>query len=61
MKGISVDGQFNEGRQTIALGVKLDYNKKYSLDLSYVSFRNAATWDLTRDRDFYSLGVAVTF
>ena len=61
IKGVSIDGQFNEGRQTVALGLKLDYQKKFAVDLGYVTYANSAKWDLFRDRDYYSLTVSASF
>lgn len=61
IKGVSIDPQFSEGRDTMSFGLKLDYNKKYSMDIGYVRFGNSAKWDLLRDRDFYSVAMATTF
>jgi len=61
LHGVSIDSQFNQGKSTLALGVKFDYNKKYTLDLGYVTYGNGGTYDNTRDRDFYSAAVSVTF
>jgi hypothetical protein len=61
LHGTSIDGQFNAGKDTVAVGVKFDFNKKYTLDLGYVTFGNSGTYDNFRDRDFYSAAVSVTF
>ena len=61
LHGVSIDSQFNEGRSTVALAVKFDYNKKYALDLGYVTYGNSGTYDNFRDHDFYSAAVSVTF
>lgn len=61
IKGVSIDPQFNEGRDTLSTGLKLDYNKQYSMDIGYVRFGNSAKWDLLRDRDFYSISMSATF
>jgi len=61
LHGVSIDSQFNQGRSTVALGVKFDYNKRYALDLGYVTYGNSGTYDNTRDHDFYSAALSVTF
>ncbi|HEX9207762.1 MAG TPA: DUF1302 domain-containing protein [Steroidobacteraceae bacterium] len=60
VEGVSIDPAFNEGRQTLGLGVKFNMNKKYQLDLNYVTYAND-TFDPTFDRDYYSAAVSVTF
>jgi hypothetical protein len=60
VKGVSLDPTFNEGRDTLGLGLKLSYNKKYTLDLNWVSYANN-TYDPTFDRDYYSVAASVTF
>ena len=61
MKGVSADGQFNEGRGTLGVGLGFEYQKAYSLDFSYVTYRNSAKWDPLRDRDYYSVSVSASF
>ncbi|HEX4780541.1 MAG TPA: DUF1302 domain-containing protein [Usitatibacter sp.] len=61
VKGVSADGQFNEGRGTLGLGLGFEYHKAYSLDLSYVTYSNSAKWDPLRDRDYYSISVSASF
>jgi len=61
VRGISADGQFNEGRGTLGLGLGFEYLKKYFLDLGYVTYRNAAKWDPLRDRDYASASLSVSF
>ncbi|MNF09622.1 hypothetical protein D3C81_1487500 [compost metagenome] len=56
-----MDGQFNEGRISSALGITFDYNKQQKLDLSYVSFDNSAEYDPLHDRDFYSANYSYSF
>ena len=58
--GVSMDPTFNEGRKTLGLGVKFSYNKKYTLDMNYVTYDNN-TYDGLYDRDYYSASVGVTF
>jgi hypothetical protein len=58
--GISMDPAFIEDRQVLGLGLKFNYNKKYILDLNYVSYAND-NFDPLFDRDYYSAAVSVTF
>jgi hypothetical protein len=60
VSGVSMDPTFNEGRQVLGLGVKLNYNKKYTLDFNYQTYANN-NFDPTFDRDFYSIAASVTF
>lgn len=60
VEGVSIDPAFNEGRQTLGLGVKFNLNKKYQFDVNYVTYAND-TFDPSFDRDFYSAAVSVTF
>jgi hypothetical protein len=59
--GVSLDGQFNDGRQALALGVNLAYQKKYNLGMQVVKFSNKAKWDATRDRDYVSVNASMAF
>ena len=65
VEGVSMDSTFNEGRQTLGLGLKFNYNKKYTLDLNYVTYTNQTTtagpYDPSFDRDYYSVAATVTF
>ena len=58
--GVSIDPAFIEDRQTLGLGLKFTYNKKYALEMNYVDYANA-DFDPLQDRDFYSASVSVTF
>jgi hypothetical protein len=60
VEGVSMDPAFNEGRQTLGLGLKFSYQKKYTLDMNYVSYANE-NYDPLFDRDYYSAAVSVTF
>jgi len=60
VEGISMDPQFIEDRQTLGLGVKFDLNKKYVVDLNYVSYADN-NFDPLFDRDYYSASFSVTF
>ncbi|CAD5109379.1 DUF1302 domain-containing protein [Zestomonas carbonaria] len=59
--GVSLDGQFNEGRFTVGTGVRFDYLKKHSLEFNYVTFNNDAEYDPLRDRDYYSVNYSYKF
>jgi hypothetical protein len=61
VRGVSVDGQFNGGRQVLGLGVNLNYQKRYNLGAQYVWYANGAQWDPLRDRDYISINASVTF
>jgi hypothetical protein len=61
VKGWSADGQFNEGRQVLGLGVGFEYQKRYTLEFNYVNYNLSAKWDPLRDRDYYAVVAGVTF
>ena len=58
--GVAMDGQFNEGRQTLGLGLGFNYAKRYTLDLGYTWYADSA-YNPLMDRDFYSVAVGVSF
>ena len=58
--GVAMDGQFNEGRQTLGLGLGFNYAKRYSLDLGYTWYADSA-YNPLMDRDFYSVAFGVSF
>ena len=58
--GFSMDPQFIEDRQTLGLGLKFTYNKRYVVDLNYNWFADSA-YNALMDRDFYGLSASVTF
>ena len=58
--GVSIDPQFIEDRQVLGLGVKFNYNKKYTMDFNYVSYANN-NFDPLFDRDYYSASIGMTF
>jgi hypothetical protein len=60
VEGVSMDPTFNDGRQTLGLGVKFNLNKRYTLEANYVDY-NQAAYDPLGDRDFYSVSASVTF
>lgn len=61
VKGWSADGVFNEGRQAISLGLKAEYLRKYTVDLSYTRYNHNATFDSLHDRDFIGLAISAAF
>lgn len=61
MKGWSADGVFSEDRYAIAPGVKFDFQKRYSLDISYTHFNPNARFDSFHDRDFLALVLGASF
>jgi hypothetical protein len=60
VEGVSMDPTFNEGRQTLGLGLKFTLNKKYTLETNYVRYTDD-TYDPLFDRDYYSASIGVTF
>jgi hypothetical protein len=60
VEGVSMDPTFIEDRMTLGLGVKFNYNKRYVLDVNYVSYENGG-FDPLFDRDYYSAALSVTF
>lgn len=58
--GVSIDPTFNDGRQTLGLGLKFSLNKRYTIETNYVNY-NEAKYDPLGDRDFYSVSASVTF
>lgn len=61
VQGYSTDSQFIEGRVALGLGVKLDYQKKYTMELGYTTYANDATYDPFHDRDFVSVSFSAAF
>lgn len=51
VKGYSVDGQFNKGRQTLNLSLALNLNKQHDVVFGYTTYANSANYDVFRDRD----------
>lgn len=61
VKGISSDSQFNEGRKTVSLGLRMSLNKVHNLDLNFTTYSDGAKYDAFRDRDNYSVAYSYTF
>jgi hypothetical protein len=60
VEGVSMDPTFIEDRKVLGLGLRFNYNKRYLLDLNYVSYADE-NFDPLFDRDYYSASLSVTF
>ena len=58
--GVSITPHFNEGRQTLGLGVDFIYNKRYKVGADYTYYSDS-DYDPLFDRDYFSLNASVTF
>ena len=54
LHGYSVDGQFNEGRQTLNLSLAMNLNKRHDVVLAYTTYNRSASYDAFRDRENYA-------
>lgn len=61
VSGYSVDSQFIKDRMILGLGLRADYQKKYTIDLGYTAFLDKAKYDPFKDRDYLSLAFSATF
>lgn len=61
VKGVSADGQLNEGRLAIGLGSRFTIQQNYAVDLNYVNYCDFAKYDPLRDRDFASISLSASF
>ncbi len=61
VSGYSVDTQFIKDRMILGLGLRADYQKKYTIDLGYTAFLDKAKYDPFKDRDYLSLAFSTTF
>ncbi|HEX4917111.1 MAG TPA: DUF1302 domain-containing protein [Limnobacter sp.] len=52
---------FNEGRQSVGLGLGFEFDANTKAAINYTTFTNAADYDVLRDRDFVSLSVSYSF
>lgn len=59
--GHSSDSQFIEGRIALGLGLKVDYQKKYTMEVGYTTYANDAAYDPFRDRDYVSVSFSAAF
>ncbi|MDI9245348.1 DUF1302 domain-containing protein [Marinobacter sp. CHS3-4] len=60
VKGNALDGQFREGRISVAAGTDFTYLKKHKFGFNYAYFADVDYNDL-RDRDFASVNYSYTF
>lgn len=60
VSGYAYDGTFSQGRTTVRPGLRLDWGKRYSLDLQYTRFSGGA-YNLALDRSYLSLVAAARF
>jgi hypothetical protein len=61
VKGISLDSQLLEERRQLGASVRLSYQKRHNLELSYTRFNHKATYDPLRDHDYIGLTYSATF
>lgn len=54
VRGYSVDGQFNEGRQTVNLSLAMYLNKRHDVVFGYTTYNRSASYDVFRDRENYT-------
>jgi hypothetical protein len=52
---------FNEGRQSVGLGLGFEFDANTRASINYTTFTNAADYDVLRDRDFISLSASYSF
>lgn len=52
---------FNEGRQSVGLGLGFEFDANTRASINYTTFTNAAQYDVLRDRDFVSLSASYSF
>ncbi len=60
VQGVAPNGNFVDGRRSIALALGADYNGVYTASVSYTSFLTSK-WDPTHDRDFISMSIGMSF
>ena len=61
VSGYSIDSQIVEGRQTVGLGLRANFNRVHNIELGYVRYADGAKYDAFRDRDYYSLVLSTSF
>ena len=54
-------GNFVSGRRTLSLGVEFTYQNKWALDLRYVNYSGAGSFNLIHDRDFIASTIKYSF
>ena len=60
VNGYSANGTFLEGRQGLTLGVNADYLNKYNASISVTTYWGGE-YNVTKDRDFASFSLGVSF
>ncbi|WP_322028006.1 DUF1302 domain-containing protein [Burkholderia sp. BCC1977] len=60
VSGYSADNTFLQGRQTLSLGLLVEYLNRYSLDFSVTHYNHHAKYDIFHDRDYYSLSMRIS-
>jgi len=61
VSGYSVDGQFIEGRQTVGLSARFNFNRVHNIEFGWVHYTDSAKYDPFRDRDHYSISFSTSF
>jgi hypothetical protein len=61
VQGFAVDGSQHEGRRAITLRLRTTYQRRFFLDLSRTWNNSNTDYDLTRDKDIYSIAFGVFF
>lgn len=59
VEGVSMDGQYQEGRKTVALGLEFDLNKEHTVGFGYTNLMGK--WNTMRDHDNYSMSYTYSF
>lgn len=60
VNGVTPNGNFNEGKQSVAIALGADYGGVYSASISYTDFLTSR-FDAGQDRDHFSLTVGMSF
>ena len=61
VSGYSYDGTFQEGRKTLAFGLRTDYLNKYFAELTYVTYLLGGNYNLLADRDYVAISAGMSF
>jgi hypothetical protein len=61
VSGYALDGQFSEGRQSLAPAVRFSYAKKYTAEVGAVFYNRNAKYDPLRDRDSFYMNASMSF
>lgn len=59
VQGVSLDGQFQEDRKTIGVGVEFNLDKKHTIYTNYTAY--TGKWNQTRDHDNMSVAYSYKF